>query len=148
MGRISGGGNRFALVWCQRPDVGARTAHISGIAGCEGLSDATGAGDHARIGLDRNRRDRHADALGLVFDPRDKNFPFAALTMAAVPFAAMTLLNRPKKGIRPMAESIFAGVFLLAAIYTGPNEGPENWQSLWTCAAYVLLGVTLWRARA
>jgi exo-beta-1,3-glucanase (GH17 family) len=87
-------------------------------------------------------------ALGFVFDPRYKDFPFAALTMAAVPFAAMTLLDRPTKGIRPMAESIFAGVFLAAAIYTGLNEGPDNWQSLWTCAAYMLLAVTLWRARA
>jgi len=87
-------------------------------------------------------------ALGLVFDPRDKDFPYAALTMAAVPFAALTLLNRPKKGIRPMAESLFAGVLLVAAIYTGFNEGPANWQSLWTCAAYILLAVTLWQARA
>jgi glucan 1,3-beta-glucosidase len=60
----------------------------------------------------------------------------------------MALLNRPKKGIRPMAESIFAGVFLVAAIYTALSEGPDNWQSLWTCAAYILLAVTLWRARA
>jgi glucan 1,3-beta-glucosidase len=86
-------------------------------------------------------------AVGFVFDPREKDFPFAALTMVAVPFAAMALLNRPKKGIRPMAESIFAGLFLAAAIYTGFSEGPDNWQSLWTCAAYILLAVTLWRAR-
>ena len=86
-------------------------------------------------------------ALGLVFDPRNKDFPFAALVMAAVPFAAMTLLDRPKKGNRPMAELIFAGVFLMAAIYTGLNEGTDNWQSLWTCAAYILLAFTLWRAR-
>jgi hypothetical protein len=89
-----------------------------------------------------------ATALGLVFDPRFIDFPFAALTMAAVPFAAMTALNPPRKGNRPLAESIFAGVFLGAAIYIGFNEGPANWQSLWTCAAYVLLAVTLWRARA
>jgi exo-beta-1,3-glucanase (GH17 family) len=89
-----------------------------------------------------------ATALGFVFDPRDKDFPFAALTMAAVPFAAMTLLDRPGKGIRPLAESIFAGVFLVAAIYTALNEGPDNWQSLWTSAAYLLLAATLWRARA
>ncbi len=88
-----------------------------------------------------------ATALGLVFDPRFIDFPFAALTMAAVPFAAVTLLNPPKKGFRPMAESIFAGVFLVAAIYTGLNEGPDNWQSLWTCAAYILFAVTLCRAR-
>ncbi|WP_426441868.1 glycosyl hydrolase family 17 protein [Bradyrhizobium genosp. P] len=87
-------------------------------------------------------------AVGFVFDSREKDFPFAALTMAAVPFVAMMLLNRPRKGIRPIAESIFAGVFLLAAVFTGFSEGPENWQSLWTCAAYVLLAVTLWRARA
>ena len=88
-----------------------------------------------------------ATAVGLVFDPRFIDFPFAALTMAAVPFAAVTLLNPPKKGLRPIAESIFAGVFLVAAIYTGLNEGPDNWQSLWTCAAFILLAVTLWRAR-
>jgi hypothetical protein len=87
-------------------------------------------------------------ALGFMFDPREKDFPFAALTMAAVPFAAMTQLNGPKKGIRPMAEAIFAGVFLVAAIYAALSEGPDNWQSLWTCAAYILLAVTLWRARA
>jgi glucan 1,3-beta-glucosidase len=86
-------------------------------------------------------------AIGLVFDPRFIDFPFAPLTMAAVPFAAMTLLNPPKKGIRPIAESIFAWVFLGAAIYVGFNEGPDNWQSLWSCAAYILLAVTLWRAR-
>jgi exo-beta-1,3-glucanase (GH17 family) len=88
-----------------------------------------------------------ATALGFIFDPRDKDFPFAALTMGVVPFASMTLLDRPKQGIRPLAESIFAGLFLVAAIYTGLNEGPDNWQSLWTCAAYVLLAATLWRAR-
>lgn len=89
-----------------------------------------------------------ATALGLVFDPRFIDFPYAPLTMAAVPFAAVTLLNRPKKGIRPMAESLFAGIFLVGAIYVGVNEGPANWQSLWTCAAYLLLAGTLWRARA
>lgn len=87
-------------------------------------------------------------ALGLVFDPRNKDFPFAALTMAAVPFFFTALLNRPRKGSRPMAESIFAGVFLLAAVYTGLNEGPHNWQSLITCTAFVMLASTMWWARA
>jgi hypothetical protein len=36
-------------------------------------------------------------ALGFMFDPREKDFSFAALTMAAFPFAAMTQLNGPKK---------------------------------------------------
>jgi exo-beta-1,3-glucanase (GH17 family) len=87
-------------------------------------------------------------ALGFVFDPRYKDFPFAALTMAVVPFAALTLLNRPKEGMRPVAETVFAALFAGAAIYTGFNEGPDNWQSLWTCAAYLLLAITLWQARA
>lgn len=87
-------------------------------------------------------------ALGFVFDPREKDFPFAALTMAVVPFAATALLNRPRKGNRPMAESIFAAVLLVAAIYAALSEGPDNWQALWTCAAYILLAVTLWGARA
>jgi len=87
-------------------------------------------------------------ALGFVFDPRYKDFPFAALTMAVVPFAALTLLNRPKEGTRPIAEVVFAGLFAGAALCTGFNEGSDNWQSLWTCAVYFLLAVTLWQARA
>lgn len=86
-------------------------------------------------------------ALGFVFDPRYKDFPFAALTMAVVPFVTLSLLNRPKEGTRPIAEASFAGLLVVAAIYTGFNEGPANWQSLWTCAIYVLLGLTLWQAR-
>ncbi|MGY3037720.1 exo-beta-1,3-glucanase (GH17 family) [Bradyrhizobium sp. USDA 4354] len=89
-----------------------------------------------------------ATALGLVFDPRFIDFPFAALTMAALPLAAMTLLNPPGKGSRPVAEALFAGVLVGAAIYVGVNEGPANWQAMWTCAAYLLLAATLWRARA
>ncbi|WP_407121945.1 beta-(1-6) glucans synthase [Bradyrhizobium sp. STM 3561] len=89
-----------------------------------------------------------ATALGLVFDPRNIDFPFAALTMAALPFAAMTLLNPSGKGDRPVAESLFAGVFVGAAIYVTVNEGTANWQAMWTCAAYLLLAATLWRARA
>jgi glucan 1,3-beta-glucosidase len=87
-------------------------------------------------------------ALGFVFDPRYKDFPFAALTMAVVPFAALTLLNRPKEGMRPIAEAVFAGLFAGAALYTGFNEGSDNWQSLWTCAVYLLFAVTLWQGRA
>jgi exo-beta-1,3-glucanase (GH17 family) len=86
-------------------------------------------------------------ALGFVFDPRYKDFPFAALTMAVVPFATL-VLNRPQGGVRPIAEATFAGVLALAAIYIGFNEGRENWQSLWTCAIYFLFAVTLWQARA
>jgi hypothetical protein len=87
-------------------------------------------------------------ALGLVFDPRYKDFPFAALTMAVVPLSKLMLLNRPQEGVRPIAESVFAGVLAGSALYTVFNEGPDNWQSVWTCMMYFLLAVTLWRARA
>ena len=87
-------------------------------------------------------------AIGLAFDPRYKDFPFAALTMAVVPFAALSLVNRPKDGLCPIAETTFAALLVMTAIYTGFNEGSDNWQSLWTCAIYVLLAATLWRARA
>jgi hypothetical protein len=86
-------------------------------------------------------------ALGFVFDPRYRDFPYAALTMAVVPLWALMLLNRPQSGTRPIAEAVFGGLFAGAALYTAFNEGPENWQSLWTCALYLLLGVTLWQAR-
>jgi exo-beta-1,3-glucanase (GH17 family) len=87
-------------------------------------------------------------ALGFAFDPRYRDFPYASLTMAVVPFAALMLLNRPKEGVRPIAESAFAGLLVAAALFTGINEGNQNWQSMWTCAVYLLLALTLWRARA
>jgi glucan 1,3-beta-glucosidase len=87
-------------------------------------------------------------ALGFAFDPRYRDFPFAALSMAVVPFAALTLVNRPKEGMRPIAESAFAGLLVIAALYAGVNEGAQNWQAMWTCAIYLLFAVTLWRARA
>ena len=87
-------------------------------------------------------------ALGFVFDPRYRDFPFAALTMAVVPFSILMLLNRPQQGVRPVAEAVFAGLLAASALYTVFNEGSDNWQSLWTCAVYFLLAVTLWQARA
>jgi len=87
-------------------------------------------------------------ALGFVFDPRYRDFPFAALTMAVLPFAALMLLNRPQQGARPIAEAVFAALLAGSVLYTVFNEGADNWQSLWTCAAYVLLALTLWQARA
>jgi len=58
------------------------------------------------------------------------------------------MLNRPQDGQRPIAEAVFAGLLMMSAIYTGLNEGKDNWQSLWTCAIYALLAITLWQARA
>ena len=87
-------------------------------------------------------------AIGFVFDSRYRDFPFAALTMAVVPLAALTLLNRPKEGARPIAEAVFAGLLAIAALHTGFAEGSDNWQALWTSVVYFLLAATLWQARA
>ncbi|WP_408056552.1 glycoside hydrolase family 17 protein [Tardiphaga alba] len=87
-------------------------------------------------------------ALGFVFDPRYRDFPFAALSMAVVPFAGLMTVNRRADGTRPIAEATFAGLLAAAVVYIGFNEGPENWQSVWTCAVYLLFALTLWRARA
>jgi hypothetical protein len=64
-----------------------------------------------------------------------------------VPLATL-MLNRPQTGVRPIAEAVFAGLLAMASVYVFCNEGRDNWQSLWTCAIYFLLAVTLWQARA
>src|SRR5215470_363010 len=48
-------------------------------------------------------------ALGFIFDPRYRDFPYASLTMAVVPFAIL-MLNRRQAGPRPLAEAAFAGL--------------------------------------
>jgi len=87
-------------------------------------------------------------AMGSVFDPRWQDLPFAALTMAAVPLAALSWLNRPRAGSRPIAETVFAGVFFLSALYIVFIEGTQNWQALWTSGAYVLLGLSMVAVRS
>ncbi len=87
-------------------------------------------------------------ALGLVFDSRWRDFPAASFSMAVVPLWTVAWFNRPKSGPPPIAETVFAGLLALAALYMTFNEGFSNWQSLWTAAAYLLLGNTLWQARA
>jgi len=88
------------------------------------------------------------NALAFVFDPRWRDFQFAGLAMAAVPFWALALLNRPNSGARPLAETVFATLLAAATIYVTFNEGFNNWQSLWTSMVYVLLIATLWQARS
>lgn len=86
-------------------------------------------------------------ALGLVFDPRSRDFPFASLTMVVVPIWTVTLLNRGKSDAGATTEAVFAGLFVVAALYIFFNEGTSNWQSLWTAAGFFLLGATLWPSR-
>ena len=63
---------------------------------------SSSADDGSGIRADRNHADRGENRAWLcVFDPRWRDFPFASLTMAVVPFWTLTLLNRPKSGTRP-----------------------------------------------
>jgi len=82
-------------------------------------------------------------ALGLVFDPRSRDFPFAGLTMAAVPVCTLALRCRRNPDTGVTAEAVFAGLFAAAALFLFFNEGVHNWQSLWTVAAFFLFAAAL-----
>jgi glucan 1,3-beta-glucosidase len=110
-------------------------------------------------------------ALGLDFDPRYRDFPFAPLTGGAFPFLVVLLARRfgpemrpaktdaaelvaiktkdlaapDPKGRYPAAETAAAAVLGLSAIYIVFNETIANWQALWFCAGLVALAVTLVR---
>jgi glucan 1,3-beta-glucosidase len=86
-------------------------------------------------------------ALPLVFDPRYRDFPFAPLTAAVVPFLVHRLAVRLPKGRRPAAETAGASVLALSVIYILFNEGFANWQSLWVCATLAALSFSLARVR-
>ncbi|HXL68061.1 MAG TPA: beta-1,6-glucan synthase [Xanthobacteraceae bacterium] len=78
-------------------------------------------------------------ALGLVFDPRLRDFPFAPLTGPAAAFAALAFSNaraRPTAGIAEYAAAALLGA---SAAYIALSEGPENWQALWFCAGLAVL---------
>ena len=88
-------------------------------------------------------------ALSLVFDPRYKDFPFAPLTAAAVPFLLHTLTLRISSlGRRGAAELAAAGVLALSVPYIVLDETFANWQSLWLCAALLALAFSLAQVRA
>ncbi len=91
-------------------------------------------------------------ALGLVFDPRYLDFPFAPLTAAAVPLLLHSLtMPRPVGGQVTTrfgaAELCAAAVLALAASYIVLAEGFANWQSLWLCAALAAIAFSLARVR-
>jgi len=69
------------------------------------------------------------------------------LTAMAVPLLTHSLAVPKAKGVWGAAE--FAGTIVLAlsAPYIAINEGFANWQSLWLCAAFVALAISLARVR-
>jgi hypothetical protein len=86
-------------------------------------------------------------ALGLVFNPRYRDFPFAPLTAAALPLLVMRTSWPRRKDIRPNAETVAAGALALCAIYIVVNETLANWQALWFGAGLFALAISLLPAR-
>jgi glucan 1,3-beta-glucosidase len=108
-------------------------------------------------------------ALGLDFDPRYRDFPFAPLTGGAFPFLALSVLRwfepsasrpgatklvsvetEPLHGAAAPAAEVATVVMLgLSAVYIIFNESIANWQALWFCAGLLALASsTLGRGRA
>ncbi len=84
-------------------------------------------------------------ALGLVFDPRYRDFPGAPLTAAAAALAFLVRWRTEKRPRPPAAERLAAAVLGLSAVYVAVNESLANWQALWFCAALALLAAILLR---
>ena len=61
-------------------------------------------------------------ALGLVFDPRYRDFPFAPLTAATEPFLLHNLLTPRPAGGRAKSELTAAGVLALSVPYIVLDE--------------------------
>jgi len=96
-------------------------------------------------------------ALGLVFDPRYRDFPFAPLTAATIP---LLLARKGKPAIKgkvlatwkrrlqaPVAETAVAVTLAASAIYIVCNENFANWQAVWFSGASLALAFTLLQAQ-
>jgi len=87
-------------------------------------------------------------ALGLVFDPRYRDFHFAPLTGPAVALMIASEASPPGLKRRGTAEWIAGSVLAASAIYISINETPLNWQGQWFAALLLLLAASCWRLRA
>jgi hypothetical protein len=86
-------------------------------------------------------------ALGLVFDPRYRDIPFAPQGGAAFAFLVLMVSTSRPAGPRAIAEAVAAAVLAVSAVYIALNETFANWQAIWLCAGFLGLAVILARAR-
>jgi hypothetical protein len=86
-------------------------------------------------------------ALGLVFDPRYRDFPFAALTGPIVSLFIATHVNPPGLKRQSVAEPIAAAILTASAIYIWFNETPLNWHAGWFAAILLTLAAACLRLR-
>ena len=77
----------------------------------------------------------------LSFNPRYRDFPFAPLTAAALPFLLLRMIAPRAAGDRPLSETLAAPVLALCAVFIVWNETLANWQALWFCAGLFGLAV-------
>jgi glucan 1,3-beta-glucosidase len=85
-------------------------------------------------------------ALGLVFDPRYKDFQLALLSGPVFALAVAALLMEPVRPLPGIAEWVAAGALSGSALFVMFNEGIANWQALWFGGLLLLLAFTAWRA--
>jgi glucan 1,3-beta-glucosidase len=85
-------------------------------------------------------------ALGLVFDPRYKDFPLALLSGPAMALAIAAFLGRPALPPAGAAETVAAALLTASALFIIVNEGIANWQALWFAGLLVALSLTALRA--
>jgi glucan 1,3-beta-glucosidase len=85
-------------------------------------------------------------ALGLVFDPRYKDFPYAALAGPVVALAVLAFAA-PREPLQPgAAESATTALLAGSALFVIANEGIANWQAASLAALFLLLALTSLRA--
>jgi glucan 1,3-beta-glucosidase len=90
-------------------------------------------------------------ALGLVFDPRYKDFPLASLTgpVAALAIVALAGAARTRTPPRPGGAEVLGAIVLTgSALFIIANEGIANWQALWFASLLIVLSLTALQARA
>jgi glucan 1,3-beta-glucosidase len=86
-------------------------------------------------------------ALGLVFDPRYRDLPFAPQSAGTAAFLILMITTPRPSGPRAVAETLAAAILAVSACYIALNESFANWQAIWLCAGLVGLAVILVRAR-
>jgi exo-beta-1,3-glucanase (GH17 family) len=87
-------------------------------------------------------------ALGLVFDPRYRDIPFAPLDAAVLPLLFLYFSTPRAAGSPATAERVAGFMLALSAVYVVLNESLANWQAVLFCAGLLGLAFILVRARA
>jgi glucan 1,3-beta-glucosidase len=87
-------------------------------------------------------------ALGLVFDPRYKDFPLAALTGPVIALAVLAFADRTQAFAPGMPERVAAALLAGSALFVVGNEGLANWQALIFAGLLLLLALNCLKAEA